>query len=309
MSLVFRARLRGGRWPSSCTRTGGISRRKLSADRTLRHRLIPHMSPFRYRDEESSSGLVIGLVAGALAGLAAGVFVAQKTGGLATLRTRLSRTFGAALGQDEDVLEFEDDELDEDYDEDEDLSADASLEERVLEAFRNDPILSERAIDIGAIGDSVIELAGWVDADEEALHAVTVAGGVPGVGTVVNRIAIGEVEEVLADSARRLEEGDPALTVARWEGNRVGTGKRRQGTSAEPDRHADPKPHLEERWLSEQEALRNAAEETEKAERRASTKAAKKGGRADGSPVAPTGVPKADHVADPEAAKDNTRAD
>ena len=267
------------------------------------------MSPFRYRDEESSSGLVLGLVAGALAGLAAGVFVAQKTGGLATLRTRLGKTFGAALGQDEDVLEFEDDELDEDYDEDEDLSADASLEERVLEAFRNDPILSERAIDIGAIGESVIELAGWVDADEEALHAVTVAGGVPGVGTVVNRIAIGEVEELLADSARRVEEGDPALTVARWEGNQVGTGRRRQGTSAEPDRHADPKPHLEDRWLSEQEALRNAAEETARAERRASTKAAKKGGRTDGSPVAPTGVPKADHVADPEAAKDNTRAD
>ena len=99
------------------------------------------------------------------------------------------------------------------------------------------------------------------------------------------------------------------MSGARWEGNRVGTGKRRQGTSAEPDRHADPKPHLEDRWLSEQEALRNAAEETERAERRASTKAVKKGGRTDGSPVAPTGVPKADHVADPEAAKDNTRAD
>ena len=111
-----------------------------------------------------------------------------------------------------------------------------------------------------------------VQSAEPAAHHV--AGGVPGVGTVVNRIAIGEVEELLADSARRVEEGDPALTVARWEGNRVGTGKRRQGTSAEPDRHADPKPHLEDRWLSEQEALRNAAEETEKAERRASTKAA-----------------------------------
>lgn len=264
------------------------------------------MSPFRYRDEETSSGLLIGLAAGAIAGLAAGVFIAQKTGGLAALRTRLGNTFGAALGLEEEELEFEDDELDEDYEDD---SMDASLEERVLEAFRNDPILSERAIDIGAIGDSVIELAGWVDEDEEALHAVTVAGGVPGVSTVVNRIAIGEIEETLADSARRLQEGDPALSGARWEGNRVGTGKRRQGTSAEPDRHADPKPHLEDRWLSEQEALRNAAEETERAERRASTKAVKKGGRTDGSPVAPTGVPKADHVADPEAAKDNTRAD
>lgn len=266
------------------------------------------MSPFRYRDEETSSGLVLGLAAGAIAGLAVGVFVAQKTGGLAALRARLGDTFGTALGLDEEELEFDDDELDEEYDDDSD-SFDPSLEERVLEAFRNDPILSERAIDIGAIGEGVIELAGWVDEDEEALHAVTVAGGVPGVSTVVNRIAIGEIEEALADNARRVQEGDPALTESRWEGNRIGTGKRRQGTSAEPDRHADPKPHLEDRWLSEQEALRHAAEETERAERRASTKATKKGDRTGGSSVSPSGVPKADHVADPESAKDGTRAD
>ena len=42
------------------------------------------------------------------------------------------------------------------------------LEERVLEAFRNDPILSERAIDIGAIGEGIIELTGWVDTEDEA---------------------------------------------------------------------------------------------------------------------------------------------
>lgn len=267
------------------------------------------MSPFRYRDEESSSGLVLSLAAGAIAGFAVGVLVAQKTGGLAALRARLGNTFGAALGVEAEELEFDDDELDEEYeDDDESTSFDASLEERVLEAFRNDPILGERAIDIGAIGEGVIELAGWVDEEEEADHAVTVAGGVPGVHSVVNRMAIGEEEAALADAARRAEEGDPALTGARWEGNRVGTGKRRQGTSAEPDRHADPKPGLEDRWLSEQEAIRHAAEETERAERRASTKAARKGDRTGGSPVSPSGVPKADHVADPESAKD-VRAD
>ena len=37
-----------------------------------------------------------------------------------------------------------------------------TLEERVLEAFHNDPVLAERAIDIGAIGTGVIELTGWV---------------------------------------------------------------------------------------------------------------------------------------------------
>jgi len=38
------------------------------------------------------------------------------------------------------------------------------------------------------------------------------------------------------------------------------------------------------------------------AERRKSTTKKARGGRTDGSPVAPTGVPKADHVADPENA-------
>src|SRR3712207_6625462 len=63
-----------------------------------------------------------------------------------------------------------------------------------------------------------------------------------------------------------------ALTEARWEGIRVGTGRRRQGTSAEPDRHADPAVPLEDRWLRETEAIRNAADETEGiAERRGSS--------------------------------------
>src|SRR5438105_482321 len=56
---------------------------------------------------------------------------------------------------------------------------DAGLEDRVLEAFRNDPILSERAIDIGSISDGVIELAGWVEDEGESQHAVTIARGVP----------------------------------------------------------------------------------------------------------------------------------
>jgi hypothetical protein len=135
------------------------------------------------------------------------------------------------------------------------------LEERVLEAFNNDPILSERAVDIGAMGDATIELAGWVESDEEAEHAVTIARGVPGVETVVNRLLIDEEEELLSDNLRRREAGDPALTEARWEGQQVGTGRRRQGTSDEMDRHADPKPALEDRWLSEQEALKNAADD------------------------------------------------
>ena len=116
---------------------------------------------------------------------------------------------------------------------------------------------------------------------------------------------------MLEENAERVANGDPALTEARWEGQRVGTGRRRQGSSAEPDRHADPKPELEERWLDENRALEAAAEDTEGlAERRKSRKsksAERTGDRTGGSPVAPTGVPKADHVANPEEAPDARR--
>src|SRR5207237_10352424 len=116
------------------------------------------------------------------------------------------------------------------------------LEERVLEAFENDPILAERAIDIGSIGAGTIELSGWVHDEGEAEHAVTVAGGVPGVRSVVDRLEERSETEELEETRRRFEEGADSLNEARWEGQQVGTGRRRQGTSEEPDRHADPKP-------------------------------------------------------------------
>lgn len=276
------------------------------------------MSRFHYRDEDSSTAnVVLGAVVGALAGFAAGMFVAQKVGGFSGLQSRLRRSHageaaglraphGAAVGADdfdEDLDEFGEDELEEEQ-------YDQSLEERVLEAFRNDPILAERAIDIGSISDGVIELAGWVDDEVEAQHAVTVARGVPDVDTVVNRIAIGDEEERFQDAARRFESGDPALSTTRWEGQRVGTGRRRQGTSAEPDRHADPKVDLEERWLRADDAERNAADDIEGVtERRRGGKRAQRGDRTGGAPVAPTGVPKADHVANPQTDRQAARAD
>jgi len=210
--------------------------------------------------------------------------------------------YAARDEEDEELEDYDEDELEsEEYDE--------SLEERVLEAFRNDPILAERAIDIGSIADGVIELAGWVENEEEAQHAVTIARGVPDVDTVVNRIAIGDEERRFEEAARRVREGDNALTEARWEGGRVGTGRRRQGTSADPDRHADPKVALEERWLRADDALRNAADDTEGlAERRAQSKRSVRGDRTGGAPVAPTGVPKADHVANPVDATDSVDA-
>jgi len=262
------------------------------------------MSPFRYRDDESSTGTIVGVLVGALAGFAAGMFVAQRVGGFGGLTSKIRKRAGGRFGfaaapevEDEELEDYEEDELEsEDYDE--------SLEERVLEAFRNDPILSERAIDIGSIGDGIIELAGWVDTDEEAEHAVTLARGVPDVDTVVNRISIGDEERRLREASRRVKEGDPSLTEAGWEGRTVGTGRRRQGTSQEPDRHADPKVDLEDRWMSKEAEMRNAADDTEGlAERRSSSnKRAVRGDRTGGAPVAPTGVPKADHVAHPREA-------
>jgi hypothetical protein len=121
------------------------------------------------------------------------------------------------------------------------------------------------------------------------------------VTTVVNRIALGDEEERFDEAARRFEGSDEPAPGAGWEGQRVGTGRRRQGTSRDVDRHADPKVPLEERWLREDAALKNAAGVTEGiAERRRSHKPAPpRGDRTGGSPVSPTGVPKADHVAEP----------
>ena len=261
------------------------------------------MSPFRYRDDESSTGTIVGVLVGALAGFAAGMLVAQRVGGFGGLTSRIRKSASARFGradtdvEDEDLEEYEEDEVEpEEYDE--------SLEERVLEAFRNDPVLSERAIDIGSVGEGIIELAGWVESEDEAEHAVTIARGVPDVDTVVNRMSIGDEERRFREASRRVKEGDPALTESRWEGRTVGTGRRRQGNSQEPDRHADPKVDLEDRWMSAEAEIRNAAEDTEAlAEpRRPSGKRAARGDRTGGAPVAPTGVPKGDHVAHPREA-------
>lgn len=258
---------------------------------------------FRYRNDESSTGTTVASVLlGAVAGFAVGMYVAQRFGGFSGLTARFrpgvqgdtaARPFDVA----DDVDEIEDTDereiagmggdaagLDEDEDEDFDgMDADdvPLLEERVLEAFNNDPILAERAIDIGSVGEGTIELAGWVDSDDEAEHAMTIARGIPGVRTVVNRLLVDDEEQQITDTVRRFNEGDPALTDAQWEGQQVGTGKRRQGTSDELERHADPKPGLEDRWLNENEAVRNAADDLSEISAERRKKGAKKATRAD----------------------------
>src|SRR3954462_14874956 len=228
------------------------------------------MSYLRFQDEDESSvtGTVTSVLLGAVAGFAVGMLVAQRVGGFGGLTSLARRVRGGTDAEGgggtgpvvaDDFSDYEDD-----YEDDELLEAGegAELEERVLEAFRNDPILSERAIDTGGIGEETIELAGWVTTDEEAEHAVVIARGVPGVVTVVNRIAVGDEEERIEDHTRRFAEGDDALTEARWEGHTVGTGRRRQGTSDEPDRHSDPRVELKERWTATDVELAEAADDT-----------------------------------------------
>jgi hypothetical protein len=169
------------------------------------------MPTVRIRNDDSSAGTTLATVLlGAVAGFAVGMYVAQRMGGLAGLTNRLRKrpakdqaeSFYEADGKDfpdTDEYEFDDEgdlESDEVGDEEDadaesrEPRAESHLEERVLEAFNNDPVLAERAIDIGAIGAGEIELEGWVDDDREAEHAVTIARGVPGVRTVSNRLMV-----------------------------------------------------------------------------------------------------------------------
>ncbi len=162
--------------------------------------------------ESTSGGTLATVLIGAVAGFAVGMYVAQRVGGFSGIAAKLrprrrsgelrTEAFYEADGEgfvgedldltDEDDEELVEDELDDADDDDEFEPEDGVpiLEERVLEAFNNDPILSERAIDIGAIGPGDIELEGWVDDDSEAEHAVTLARGVPGVRSVANRLMV-----------------------------------------------------------------------------------------------------------------------
>lgn len=108
------------------------------------------------------------------------------------------------------------------------------LEDAVLDAFLLDELLSERAIDVGAISQGIIELSGSVHAAEEAERAVALARRVEGVETVVNRM---DVEDALrrGRGAGNDTEGE-TMTGGEWTGREIGMGRRRQGHETDPDR-------------------------------------------------------------------------
>ena len=65
-----------------------------------------------------------------------------------------------------------------------------ALDARVLEAFANDPVLAERAVEIEEADDGRIVLHGRVHSAREVAHAVTIARGVPGVTAVRQKLAV-----------------------------------------------------------------------------------------------------------------------
>lgn len=70
------------------------------------------------------------------------------------------------------------------------LPSGEELEARVLEVFRNDPLLAARDIDIEADELGRVELTGWVDEAHEIAYAVTLARGVPQVREVTTQLAV-----------------------------------------------------------------------------------------------------------------------
>jgi hypothetical protein len=113
------------------------------------------------------------------------------------------------------------------------------LEDAVLDAFLRDEILSERAIDVGAISRGIIELSGSVHNHDEATLAVNKARRVPNVETVVNRL---EVENDIARRSARVNQG--GAMAGEWSGNVSGMGRKRQGDT-EPDQRDDSQHILE----------------------------------------------------------------
>lgn len=83
-----------------------------------------------------------------------------------------------------------DEDFGDDLDEDEIDEEESEIGARVLEAFINDPILAERAVEIEADDDGDVLLLGSVRTAKEVAHAVTLARGVPGVSRVRQKLAV-----------------------------------------------------------------------------------------------------------------------
>ncbi|MGH7554758.1 MAG: BON domain-containing protein [Longimicrobiales bacterium] len=115
----------------------------------------------------------------------------------------------------------------------------ATIEDATVGALRQDTVAGNRAIEVAALGNGIIELTGVVRDLGEAHHAVDIAQRVDGVHTVINRMTLGDVEKHLADTRERKRAGDPQLEETQWYGMNVGTGRRRQSSDTDPSLRDD----------------------------------------------------------------------
>ncbi len=160
------------------------------------------MARLRFRGRrQAKSGMMMLVALGAVTGVALGVVLAERTGGLDGLKSRVRELRRRRIHTDDpESMRLLPTAQAEDAEPEALLSSgstgpdDEELEARVLEAFRNDPTLRGRAIDIGAIGDGIIELTGWVQSAAEVGHALTLARGVPDVAHVMDSLTIRGVE-------------------------------------------------------------------------------------------------------------------
>jgi hypothetical protein len=126
-----------------------------------------------------------------------------------------------------------------------DQDALTALEDAVLDAFLGDDALRECGIDVGAISRGIVELSGSVWTRDEAQRAMSVAHGVAGVETVVNRMEIEDERERLHPRDDSDDEGFE-MSGAEWTGNQSGMGRRRQGSDTDPARPDDSQFQREE---------------------------------------------------------------
>ncbi len=187
----------------------------------------------RYTDGGQWEQDAVSFALGTIGGLAAGVLISramerERLGeGLRERASAAARRLRPARRQ---RLSYEQAELD-------------RLEEAVLRAFRDDEVLSERPVDIGAISRGIIEISGAVFAEREAERAVEVASRIEGVTTVVNRLDVDQSLGGGRDDSYLNRRTDRGSTHT---GSPGGMGGRRQGRETDPDRPDDSQPRREE---------------------------------------------------------------
>ncbi len=115
----------------------------------------------------------------------------------------------------------------------------------VADAFRDDPKLSRRRVEVDAIAEGVVELSGSVRDRGEADRAVGIAHRTTGVYTVVNRLRIEEEEAHRQVTRQRRDDGDPALRERKHYGMGVGMGSPRHSPATDPARPSDKQQILE----------------------------------------------------------------